>query len=130
MAEVIMSRGELFQYLHLCFDVRKAKQLAQNYSIKQTKPRPGWILPGIEVNEDALDDLDMEEPIIFASLLFEERPTHLLIDGADKVSRAMRDAVLIKFVILNLKDSLEIASGCVATLDAMKVKGLKQGYFT
>lgn len=102
---------EIFTYLHLQFDVSQAKKLVDNYKVRTTKPKEGWILPDVRIDSNRVVNFD--STVIFGTLLF-ERQTHLLIDGNHRVSKALKDGNDVKFIILSLADTLSIMIGSEA----------------
>ncbi len=95
---------ETFSILGMSFDVDLGNQLAENLPLGNL-PVDAWkswlsaktstgFKPGIYTNEDHLDNVDLEKPLLLALVKFPSGTTSpMIIDGWHRLARALRDDV-------------------------------------
>jgi hypothetical protein len=113
---------QYFNYLHYRFNVTKAKFLAKNYKPVVENPRWKWLTPFAEYSDEAID-----EPIIFATIVLENKVYRLLVIGYLKVDKALQEGEQVQTVTLNLKDTLKILITHRSHLIEMRQQGKALG---
>ncbi len=115
-----------FDYLNLRFDLTKARELSQNvkYSAKTAKPKPSWLAPFINIADI---EVDLSQVVLFVTLLYEVKPTNLLVDGNEVVKWALGNDAEVTFKILDLLDSAQVMSGdpAMKKLMTQQAKGIR-----
>jgi len=112
---------EYFKYMHLCFNLTLARQLARKYPTKDITPEVKWLYPFADPEEIP------REPAIFATLVFEEKPKCILIDGTGAVHRANKEKVKVKAVTLDFGDSIKILTADDRIITQMEEQAKKIG---
>ncbi|MBV9125767.1 MAG: hypothetical protein JO112_20650 [Planctomycetes bacterium] len=122
--------SQVFTFGPFAFQVDRAARLAANskkYSPQLRRPSPEWVGPGIEINQDFVEQTDLEKPVIFATIITEDDPWPVLIDGNHRELKALRHQVSIPVITLDLEDTLKVLTGPVAAIQRMKQVGQRLG---
>ncbi len=107
---------EYFDYLNMRFDLTKARLLSQDakYSPKTAKPKASWLAPFINIADCSV--VDLSQVVLFATLLYEVKPMHLLIEGNELVKWPLEHDTEVTFKILDLPDTTKVMSDNPATI--------------
>ena len=121
---------QYFEYGPFRFNVNKAIALAadrRKYPLLMRRPSPDWIGPGIEIDAHHVDDADLTQQVIFATLVQNGQSWPLLIDGNHRVAKALRQQAPIPVVTLDLADTLKVMAGPLPMVQQMKREGARLG---
>jgi hypothetical protein len=102
---------QYFSYGPWEFNVDRGLRLAGNtrkYQPVARWPSPEWIGPGIDIDPASVEAGDLNEPVIFATVVRHGRAFPLLIDGNHRVVKALRYQVPVLVITLDLEDSLKL----------------------
>ncbi len=120
-------RVQVFTYGPLEFNVTRAAELARKYTPRQRQPHPEMVGPNIEINPEQVEQSDLGQPVLFATLVMDGHPWELLIDGNHRVLKALRHQCPVRAIVLDLKDTLKVLSGPPAMIQQMRVTGGRLG---
>jgi hypothetical protein len=112
------------------FHVNKALLLAGNaakYRPERRWPEPQWVGPFIDVDPAYIEQADLSKPVLFATLITDGRPWHLMIDGNHRVLKALRHRLPIEAIDLDLADTLKVIRGPAHALEQMRRDGERLG---
>jgi hypothetical protein len=100
---------QTFQYFGFHFDVDKALKLVTKYPVEMITPTQEMMGTFLEVDKDYAMGRDLSKPILFATVLVENKQYNILIDGHHRLYKALAEKVKqIPSITLNLKDTLTI----------------------
>jgi hypothetical protein len=121
---------QFFDYGPWRFNINKALALCANrhkYQPEMRRPMPDWIGPFIDIDFHHVGDTDPSQPVIFATVVRNEQPLRLLIDGNHRVAHALREQLPVPVVTLDLEDTLKVLSAPGPMLAEMKRAGVALG---
>jgi hypothetical protein len=121
---------QLFTWGPFDFHVTWALALAENsakYQPQRCWPNPAWVGPNIDIDEEHIEQSDPGRPVLFATLVLDGRPAHLLIDGNHRVLKALRHRLEVQAIYLDLADTLKILQGPVHEIEQMRREGQRLG---
>ena len=123
---------EYFSFLHLKFDVTKAKKLAKKYKPEKKAPILDWVFPLTYVDPSYVpSEKDLLKATIFATLPQDHVLCTYLIDGNHRVSHAIRQSIpFVNVVTLNIADSLKILKSSKAIRNSIEADARKMGLIT
>jgi hypothetical protein len=111
------------------FHVDKAQRLAaaEKYRPERRMPNPEWVNPFIDIDEGHVEETNLVQPVLFATLITDGQPWHLLIDGNHRVLKALRHGVAVQAITLDLMDTLKIVRGSHHAVEQMRRDGERLG---
>ena len=108
----IKSKGdEYFQYMNIGFDVDKAETLVEGEPIKTETPTREWILPMVRIDDATVAKANLDDPVLFASIVLDGRVYKILIDGNHRVARALKEGKQVKYRTLPIEKSIKLVDG-------------------
>jgi len=119
---------EYFEYLHLRFNLTKARELAKHYTPDLWEPKLHWISPLTNFNKEIVIT-DYTLPVLFATIILEDKEGNpkiyrVLIEGSDRVYQAVKKGIReMPVIVLGLADTLKI----LTTLPKVSRKIRRQG---
>jgi hypothetical protein len=121
---------QIFTWGPFDFHVNGALALAADadkYQPQRCRPNPAWVGRNIDIDEEHVEASDTSRPVLFATIIQDGRPTHLLIDGNHRVLKALRHRSEVRTIHLDLADTLKVMQGPAREVEQMRRDGQRLG---